>query len=502
MSFVTIDLLSFLESVMAAPTHLRVRQILDSAGTAALRRMIPYGFAPALKTEAYPSALLSYFPKKLKYACLGVLAEKLLCLDTAEDIHAESLAAAVKQTFTAFGLSTTLAGFDKVLASKTTQPFLNILMTTRYTMDVHLVGKKPACGSVLKGTHVMGHPDARTPTQIFEIKLTGEYEKNWTYFLCQLFAYAALDPAATDLYLVLPLQTAVVRFDVRGWAGRSAYLARLEAAAAAMLAPAPMAPSAPSVPLGGAAIVHKHAIGSHMPKHPTLLETVRALPRGVPSQIFLGPPQNARLVAKDADIAAAAAELTRRGLDVYVHAPYILNLSAVPKGGDDWATRLLERNLTIGAALGAKGVVVHVGKSTGRAEREAIESMRDFITRVLPAATPACPLLLETPAGQGTELLRGMDEFIDFVESFDTPCFRACLDTCHVFACGHCPVKYVDAMLAKPGLLRLVHYNDSMDVCGACKDRHAYVGTGKIGLDVLEAVAERCTAAAIPMVIE
>jgi hypothetical protein len=213
MSFLSIDLLSFLELVPPAPKQLRVRQVLGGMGgvaRAALRRTIPYGEPPALPTERYPSALLSYFPKTYKYACLGILAEKLLCLETVEDIHMESLAVAMAHTCSVFGLSFDPAGFSKVVASKTTQPFLNVLKTTRYTMDVHIRGEL-AGESVLKGTHVMGHPDARTTDQIFEIKLTGELEKHWPYFLCQLFAYGALDPTAQDLYLVLPLQAAVQR---------------------------------------------------------------------------------------------------------------------------------------------------------------------------------------------------------------------------------------------------------------------------------------------------
>jgi deoxyribonuclease-4 len=501
MSFLSADLLSFLELVPPAPKQLRVRQVLDGMGGVArnaLRRMIPYGDAPALPTERYPSALLSYFPKAYKYACLGIVAEHLLRLPTAEDIHMESLAVATAHTCSVFGLEFDPAGFSKVVASKTTQPFLNVLKTTRYTMDVHIRGAL-AGESVLKGTHVMGHPDARTTDQIFEIKLTGELEKNWPYFLCQLFAYGSLDPTATDLYLVLPLQAAVIHFDVRAWAKRSAYKERLESAAGALLAPKP-APDYGAL-TAGSDLLYKYKVGRHMPKRPTLLDTVRALPTGVPNQIFLGAPQNARFNVKDADIVAAATEIARRGLEVYVHAPYILNL-AEPPASDDWAVKLLQRNLTVAAALGCKGVVVHVGKSKDRPVAEAVAIMRTALARAASVATPACPLLLETPAGQGTELLTKPEEFIDFVDSFATPTLRACLDTCHVFACGHCPVKYVDAMLAKPGLLKLIHYNDSMDLCGACKDRHAYVGTGKIGLEALTAVAERATSAGIPMVME
>jgi deoxyribonuclease-4 len=239
-----------------------------------------------------------------------------------------------------------------------------------------------------------------------------------------------------------------------------------------------------------------------MPKLPTLLATVQELPLDKPSQIFVGAPQNSKLSLKDDDLAAASAWIADHGLNVYIHAPYIINL-AEKELPDDWAVKLLKKNLEAGAALGCRGVVVHVGKSKGADTAEATEAMRANILRALESATDACPLLLETPAGQGTELLRGQEEFVEFVRSFKTPRLRACLDTCHVFACGHKPVEFVDAFLsADPDLLRLIHFNDSMDICGACKDRHALIGTGKIGVDVLEVVAERAAAHSIPMVVE
>lgn len=495
------DLLSGLVPALPPPpSALRVRQVLDRMGgssRAALRRLISFGDAPALETHAYPSALLSYFPRSQKYAFLGILAEKLVCKPAAD--IAAALPAAVVDTYAAFGLPCDLAGFDKVLKSKTTEPFLNLLITTRYTMDVHINGDL-VCNSVLKGKGLLGHPDARTHDQVYEIKLTGELEKNWPYFLCQVHAYAALDPAVKSVYLVLPLQAAVVRFDVTDWTKRAEFATRLTDAAAALLAPAPVPAPRPS-PAPGLAILAKYAIGSHEAKLPTLADTVAALPSGKPSQIFVGSPSSTKMSIKDADVAAAAATVARRGLQVYIHAPYILNLAELGSG-DDWALNLLKKNLHVGTALGCRGVVVHVGKSKTMPIATAVENMRVNIARVLPHASTGCPLLLETPAGQGTELLRTPDDFIGFVKSFEDARFRACLDTCHVFACGHDPVTYVEAMTATPDLLRLVHFNDSVEICGACKDRHAFVGTGKIGAEVLTAVAERCSAAKIPMVVE
>jgi deoxyribonuclease-4 len=510
---------------------LRVRHVLDNmhgSSRAALRRLIPIEDPPAscAETARYPSALLTFFPAPNKYACLGILAEHMLRKTPAE-ITAEALHDAAASTLEQFGYAADMTAFPKVLKSKTTQPFVDLLVQTRTALDTHVRGELGG-ESEVKGKNIMGHPDARTADQIFEIKLTGELKKNWPYFLCQLFAYAALEPAATDVYLVLPLQGTVVHFDVRAWANRTKFLQKLEDAAAKLCA-APVAAAggagagagagadaplevslehilaAAAAQAAGLEVLSRFKIGSHMPKYPTLLQTVQGLPRDRPSQIFVGPPQNARCNVKDSDVAAAAAWITTHNLQVYIHSPYIINLAnpEVAADADHWAIKLLKKNLEVGAALGCKGVVVHVGKYTSSTPAAAIEVMRGTLAHVLEAATPVCPLLLETPAGQGTELLRGQAEFIEFVQSFSSPLLRACLDTCHVFACGHKPLDFVEALLtADADLLRLVHFNDSMDICGACKDRHAFVGTGKIGVETLTGVATRCEAARIPMVVE
>jgi deoxyribonuclease IV len=504
--------LSFILSSLASaakPTTLRVRQVLDGmhgSSRAALRRLIPVADPSAdIVTTRYPAALLAYYPKSDAYACLGVLAEAMLRLPVAE-ITLDKLYAEAKNVYMRyFGIAA--PDISKVQKSKTTQPFLDVLIATRKVLDTYVHGDLGG-ESVVSGKNVIGHPDARTVDQIFEIKLTGELKKHWSYFLCQVFAYAALDTTVNDVHLVLPLQSTVLQFDVRSWTGRAAYKKKLEEASAKLLAPpVPVAGAGSELmnsivnQAAGMDIASKYNIGSHMPKYPTLLETVKALPATKPSQIFVGPPQNSRCVVKDDDLAAAAACIAERRLQVYIHAPYIINLAEADLP-DDWAVKLLKKNLSIGTALGCRGVVVHVGKSKDKPIPAATDIMRANMLRVLEGASTECPLLLETPAGQGTEMLRTPAEFLSFVRSFESPRLRMCLDTCHVFACGHSPVSYMEAAAETPDLLRLVHFNDSMDICGACKDRHAFIGTGKIGLDVLESVAAQALSMGVPMVIE
>jgi deoxyribonuclease-4 len=118
-------------------------------------------------------------------------------------------------------------------------------------------------------------------------------------------------------------------------------------------------------------------------------------------------------------------------------------------------------------------------------------------------ATPECPILLETPAGQGSETLTTYTEFVEFVLLFKDPRLRVCVDTCHVFACGYQPIDYLKRITKyNKKLLKLVHYNDSATPCGSCLDRHAFMGTGHVGIDQMLEIAKLCHANQMPMVIE
>jgi deoxyribonuclease-4 len=371
------------------------------------------------------------------------------------------------------------------------------------------------------------------------MKLTGQILKNWSYFTLQALAYAALDPAVMTVCLVLPLQSTVWQCDVSGWTNRLKYRDALNAAVTKLLAP-PRAPRAPKAAaaaaaagtvtaIGGAgspspspavvaatvaavltynparafALTQTYKIGYHVRKFPTLMKTIAEFPDpSKPYQIFLGGPQSSKMKVTDGELAATSSLIAAARLKVYVHSQYIINL-ANASAADNWNVTLLARNLQYASAIGCRGVVVHVGKATDKPYETALENMRINIARVLEHATPECPLLLETPAGQGTETLKGDDEFIAFIESFGgDPRLRVCLDTCHVFACGHKPLTFIDKLNAKPDLIKLIHFNDSLEPCGSCKDRHAPIGGGHIGYDGMEMIAKRCHELGLPMVIE
>jgi len=471
----------------------RVRQILgalNSVERTELKKILPPTKTlkvPEEPDSKYPAALLSALAIAApgeQYSILGFITEDLISLSPAE-ITLDRLVAITKDRCPACA-----ALEDKIRKSKTNDPFLESVRNTRKKMRFAARGdlrhEEAVGGPVLEG-----HPDFRTDTQVFEVKMTGQMAKNFPDFLLQVFAYAALAPEITDIYLVLPLQEIVWHHDVRGWgSGKVAYKAYLESAIQKKLAA--IGPAA--------ALVEAHKIGSHMPKLKSLVDTMMMLPRDRPSQIFLCGPQSSKLNIADAEMAAAAVAAT--GVTLFIHSPYIINLCTLSTE-DAYHTKLLIKNLQYGVAIGARGVVVHVGKSTTQDIHTAVATMKTNMLEAVQYATPTCPVLLETPAGQGSEVLRTWEEFAGFVADINDPRLRICIDTCHVFACGHRPIEYVTKMTtAHPGFTKLIHFNDSATSCGSCVDRHAAIGQGYIGVDTMSSIAEHASMFKIPLIIE
>lgn len=255
----------------------------------------------------------------------------------------------------------------------------------------------------------------------------------------------------------------------------------------------------------GLLLQESHTIGYHTQKLKTVTATLLNLQgaNNKPYQMFLSGPQSTKIAIKDQELAEASAMQQSSQVRMYVHSAYVINLCHEPGTKENYGVVCLQKTLRYSNLMGLKGVVVHVGKSTTQPLGPAIENMRTNIAMALDAATETCPLLLETPAGQGTETLTTYDDFVAFVQSFNTPRLRICVDTCHVFATGQNPLEYIQKIYTTdPTLLKLVHFNDSATPCGSCVDRHAYIGTGKIGYAALKEIADYCKERGIPMLVE
>jgi len=212
--------------------------------------------------------------------------------------------------------------------------------------------------------------------------------------------------------------------------------------------------------------------------------------------------------------------LRESGLDVFIHAPYLINLGsgdpAVASKSADAVAHALRR----GGEIGARGVVVHTGSAAGWADPgpgpgaagRALGQLAEIVLPLLDKLGDDDPdLLFEPMAGQGQMLCARAGDLAPYLAAVERhPKAGICLDTCHLFAAGHdlTAPGGVAAMLdelvaaAGPGRVGLVHANDSLLGCGSKRDRHETLGAGQIGTEPFRALLAHPELAGVPFVVE
>jgi deoxyribonuclease IV len=174
-----------------------------------------------------------------------------------------------------------------------------------------------------------------------------------------------------------------------------------------------------------------------------------------------------------------------------IHAVYLLNCASEEKEIRDKSLTALIHALNAGAALGAKGVVLHPGSAKKSDVEGALERAGEVIGEALKESAD-CPLHLEDTAGAGGTLGRSFEELAQLIElAGGHKRLGVCLDSCHLLASGY-DIRtaeglsdVVDELDQVVGLDRLgsLHCNDSVAPLGSNRDRHVNLGDGELGVD-------------------
>jgi deoxyribonuclease-4 len=190
------------------------------------------------------------------------------------------------------------------------------------------------------------------------------------------------------------------------------------------------------------------------------------------------------------DVAAFRAAMEASPVEaVLIHTVYLLNCASEDADMRAKSRASLTHSLRAGAALGARGVVLHPGSAKRSDVPGAIARAGKTIARAL-ADSDGCELHLENTAGAGGTLGRSIDELAALLEAVGAgERVGVCLDSCHLFASGYdvrTPAgmdALVDELRAKIGIerVRSLHLNDSQTGLGSNRDRHANIGDGELG---------------------
>ncbi|WP_127479399.1 deoxyribonuclease IV [Nocardioides pantholopis] len=231
------------------------------------------------------------------------------------------------------------------------------------------------------------------------------------------------------------------------------------------------------------------AIGAHVDQADPIGE---AQARGAELvQFFLGDPQGWK--GPKVEYAGGAeglrADAEAAGIDLYVHAPYVLNVATTNNRIRIPSRKMLQQHVDAAAAIGAKGLIVHGGHVN---KADDPEKGFDNWRKAIEATDLKLPLLIENTAGGDNAMTRYLDR-IGRVWDAIAGCEQAdlvgfCLDTCHAHAGGNPLETVVEDVLRITGRIDLVHCNDSRDEFDSGADRHANFGAGKIDPALLASV--------------
>ncbi len=227
-------------------------------------------------------------------------------------------------------------------------------------------------------------------------------------------------------------------------------------------------------------------------------------------QFFTRNPRGSKAKELDsADAAALMALLAERNFaPVIAHAPYTLNLCSAEEKNRTFAQEIMADDLRRMEYLPGQLYNFHPGSHVGQGMETGISYIADALNAIL---TPeqSTTVLLETMSGKGSEVggrFEELREILDRVELSDR--MGVCLDTCHVSDAGYALAEDLDGVLMEfdrvIGLNRLkaIHLNDSLNPCGAHKDRHARIGEGCIGLEALRRVVNHPALKDLPFCLE
>src|ERR1700739_3676221 len=217
-------------------------------------------------------------------------------------------------------------------------------------------------------------------------------------------------------------------------------------------------------------------IGGHFHSDDPLAEAVACDARL--AQFFLGDPQGWKgPVIPGGDPGAVRDAYAKADVDVYIHAPYVINVASTNNRIRIPSRKLLEQQLNAAASIGAKGLIVHGGHVT--ADADPAGGVENWVKAVERIERPV-PLLIENTASGNGAMAKSLESIARLWDAVSHAAegggeIGFCLDTCHANSAGIDLADAVDRVKAITGRIDLVHCNNSRDPFGSGADRHANI---------------------------
>ncbi len=195
---------------------------------------------------------------------------------------------------------------------------------------------------------------------------------------------------------------------------------------------------------------------------------------------------------------------------VFLHAPYLINLTSPKETLRNLSKHLLTQHLKISTALDAQGVIFHIGSRGDMDTKKSIQIVIDTVKAIL-QTVPEGILIVENNAGAGNLVGDSLEELAQIYKGVTNNRFKICIDTAHAFASGMLPsfeknnidtfAKKFDAVIGIEAIAAF-HINDSKVGANAKKDRHENIGEGFIGKEGIKNFINHSKFMHIPLLLE
>ncbi len=192
-----------------------------------------------------------------------------------------------------------------------------------------------------------------------------------------------------------------------------------------------------------------------------------------------------------------------------VHSSYLINIGNPDKEKRNKSINAFIDEIKRCDILKVPYFVFHPGSHLGSGEKIAIDNIAESLNIIMEKYSPNVKILLETTAGQGTNIgykFEHLRDIISLTKYSDK--LGICVDTCHIYSAGYdiknnwdIIKKEMDKILGLKNIF-VFHLNDSKVPYASKKDRHENIGKGTIGKEALKRIYNDRDFLNIPFILE